>query len=255
MKRPVSLPPSVRYIALSYVWGPKDDGTHSRHDSTPKVVDDVIKIAEQLGINYIWVDNYCTEQHDPYKIQQQLSRIEYMYAIYENAYLTVVDGAGSNRRNGLFGVSKSRTGCQTTVQLARQQWMSTLRNPQSLIQGSPWIRRGWTYQEAIASRRLLIFTEEQVYFECKAMRCWESTHIPLDTHHRKGKTRFLDNLWGPIFCLYTRNATEYEGRAGFPPYIKQYTQRSLTNSHDALNAIAGVLGRLEKDDGHALYNF
>jgi hypothetical protein len=135
-----------------------------------------------------------------------------MYAIYQNAYLTVVDGPRSNRQNGLFGVSNPRTRCQTTAQLAGQQWMSTLRNPQTLIQGSPWITRGWTYQEAIASPRLLIFTEEQVYFECKAMRCWESTHIPLDTHHRKGKTRFRDNRWEPIFCQYTRNATEFEGR-------------------------------------------
>jgi hypothetical protein len=115
IKETVDLPPSVPYIALSYVCGPKEDGTHSRHDSTAKVVDDVIKIAEQLGINYIWVDNYCIEQHDPHKIQQLLSS---MYAICQNAYLTVVDGAGSNRQNGLFGVSKPRTGCQTTVQLA-----------------------------------------------------------------------------------------------------------------------------------------
>ncbi|GFF50735.1 hypothetical protein IFM58399_08886 [Aspergillus lentulus] len=178
-----------------------------------------------------------------------------MYAIYQNAYLTVVDGAGSNRQNGLFGVSKPRTGCQTTVQLAGQQWMSTLRNPQCLIQASPWITRGWTYQEAIASPRLLIFTEEQVYFECKAMRCWESTHIPLDAHHIKGKSRFRDNLWEPIFCQYTRKATEFEGREDFPRYIKHYTQRSLTNSHDALNAIAGVLGLVEKDNGRTVYNF
>lgn len=252
IKETVGLPPSVPYIALSYVWGPKEDGTHSQHDPTPKVVDDVIKIAEQLGINYIWVDNYCIEQHDPHKIQQQLSS---MYAIYQNAYLTVVDGAGSSRQNGLFGVSKPRTGRQTTVQLAGQQWMSTLRNPQCLIQASSWITRGWTYQEAIASPRLLIFTEEQVYFECKAMRCWESTHIPLDAHHIKGKSRFRDNLWEPIFCQYTRKATEFEGRADFPRYIKNYTQRSLTNDHDALNAIAGVLGLVEEDNPQNVYNF
>ncbi|KAL5337419.1 HET-domain-containing protein [Aspergillus crustosus] len=248
----VRKPAFTRYLALSYVWGPETDDSHSRHGSTPKVVEDVIKIAKQLEIDYIWVDNYCIEQHDPHKIQQELSS---MYAIYKNAYLTVVDGAGSNKENGLFGVSRPRTGCQSTIQLAEQQWISTLRNPQSLIEDSPWITRGWTYQEAIASSRLLIFTEEQVYFECEVVRCWESIHFPLETHHQKNKSRLQERLYEPIFCQFTRNATAFEGRGNISRYINQYTQRTLTNSHDALNAIAGVLSLLEIDNGRQVYNF
>ncbi|KAL3472848.1 HET-domain-containing protein [Aspergillus californicus] len=251
-RQPVRLTNSTRYVALSYVWGPQEGESHTRHGATPKVVEDVIKIAEELGINYIWVDNYCIEQRDPHKIQQQLSS---MYAIYKNAYLTVVDGAGSNRQNGLFGVSKPRTGYQTTILIAGEQWISTLRNPQRLIEGSPWITRGWTYQEAIASPRLLIFTEEQLYFECKEMRFWESLHIPLETHQGKKMSRFKKSLCEPMFCQYTRNPTEFEGREDFPRYIKHYTQRSLTNRYDALTAIAGVIGFLENNDRNPLYNF
>ncbi|RLL98086.1 hypothetical protein CFD26_106585 [Aspergillus turcosus] len=251
-KKAVSKQLPFQYIALSYVWGPKEEEPCLSDGSSPQVIEDVIKIAEQLEIPYVWVDSYCMEQHDPHKMQQQLNS---MHRIYKNAYLTVVDGAGYSRHNGLYGISKQRNVSQTTLQLAGRLWISTLGNPQTLVQNSPWITRGWTYQEAIASPRLLIFTEEQIYFECKAMRCWESIHIPLDCHHRKDKLRFLDSLCEPLFCQYTRNPKEFDGRGDFPRYIKHYTQRSLTNSHDALNAIAGVLRFLEKDNGHTVYNF
>lgn len=178
-----------------------------------------------------------------------------MHAIYNNAYLTVVDGAGSDMHSGLSGVSRRRAGDQIKVQLDGQPWISTLRNPQTLVLKSPWNSRGWTYQEAIASPRLLIFTEEQAYFECKAMRCWESLYIPLDNYHQKTRSSFKETLCEPLFCQETRNPTEFEGRSDFPRYIKDYTCRALTNDYDALNAITGVLGFLEKGGNQGVYNF
>ncbi|KAE8422865.1 heterokaryon incompatibility protein-domain-containing protein [Aspergillus pseudocaelatus] len=242
------------YIALSYVWGDagrKEERTRRGHTRRPKVIEDCITIADHLKIPYIWVDKYCIDQTNPHKKQQQLNS---MYAIYNNAYLTVVDGAGSDMHCGLFGVSMPRTRSQVRVQFGDQSWISTLRNPQALILNCPWNSRGWTYQEAIASPRLLIFTEEQVYFECKAMRCWESLYISLDSHHCRNKSTFKDSLCEPIFCQETRNPTEFEGRTDFPRYIKSYTCRTLTNSYDALNAITGVLGLLEKGN-EPVYNF
>ncbi|KAE8374900.1 HET-domain-containing protein [Aspergillus bertholletiae] len=239
------------YIALSYVWGDSGRKEYGRYNRRPQVLEDLIAIAEQLKIPYVWVDKYCIDQTNPHKKQQQLNS---MHAIYNNAYLTVVDGAGSDMHCGLSGISRPRTGGQVRVQFGGQLWISTLRNPQTSIQNSPWNSRGWTYQEAIASPRLLIFTEEQVYFECKAMRCWETLYISLDSHHCKNKSQFKGSLCEPLFCQETRNPTKFEQWTDFPRYIKNYTCRTLTNSYDALNAITGVLGFLEKG-GKKLFNF
>ncbi|KAE8372690.1 hypothetical protein BDV26DRAFT_301582 [Aspergillus bertholletiae] len=217
--------------------GRKEDRNRPGHHRRPQVLKDLITIAEQLKIPYVW--------------QEQLNS---MHATYNNACLTVVDGAGSNMHYGLSGVSRPRMGDQVRIQLGKKLWISILKNPQTFIQNSPWNSRGWTYQEAIASPRLLIFTEEQVYFECKEMRCWESLYISLDSHHCKNKSEFKGSLCEPLFCQETRYPTEFEGRTDFPRYIKDYTCRTLTNSCDALNAITGVLSFLENERDQ-LYNF
>jgi hypothetical protein len=192
-----------RYIALSYVWG--DPGrdkeeTLTGQDQRPQVIEDVMNVAKQLNINYVWVDKYCIDQQNPQTKRQQLMN---MHAIYRNAYITVVDGAGSDMHSGLPSISKTRAGNQILVQLGRQSWVSTLGNPEILVHKSTWNSRGWTYQEAIASPRLLIFTEEQVYFECKGMRCWETVRISLESHHQKNRSRFRRCLREPVFCQET----------------------------------------------------
>jgi hypothetical protein len=44
--------------------------------------------------------------------------------------------------------------------------LSTLPNPVYITSRSAWMTRGWTYQEAVFSKRRLYFTEYQVVFEC-----------------------------------------------------------------------------------------
>ncbi len=41
-----------------------------------------------------------------------------------------------------------------------------------------WSSRAWTYQEGLLSRRRLLFTESQVYFQCMEMHCWEGISAP-----------------------------------------------------------------------------
>ncbi|PYI18778.1 HET-domain-containing protein [Aspergillus violaceofuscus CBS 115571] len=237
-----SLP--CKYIALSYVCGEDSPIT----DSSPQVIADVVKVAEMLKIDYIWVDTLCI---NPERLQEQLNS---MHFIYKNAYLTVVDGAGHNIHHGLYGVSRPRTGKQTRIRVNSQLWLSTLNNPQLLIECSTWMTRRWTYQEAVGSARLLIFTEEQVYFECKGMRSWESLHIPLDSHHRKDRKACPDSLQEPIFCQITKQPEEYFDLEDFPRYIKEYTKRFMTEDHYALNAIKGVLVCLESKRNY-VYSF
>ena len=63
-----------------------------------------------------------------------------------------------------------------------------------------WLTRGWTYQEAVLSRRRLVFTLNQVYFECYAMYCFESWSFPLDLFHtKKGGSRFRQFLGSGVF--------------------------------------------------------
>ena len=122
--------------------------------------------------------------------------------------------------------------------------------------------RGWTLQESILSRRRLVFTPDQIYFECNAMNCFESLSVPLDLVHTKTKDRYYsfmrsglfngrdEGLSSQIFGLPFGN---FDDRAeSWSYYMKKYlilatnfTRRILSFDSDSLNAFAGIMRHLE----------
>ena len=55
-----------------------------------------------------------------------------------------------------------------------------MSDPKRVIMDSPWISRGWTFQEALFSRHFLIYTHQQVYFECRSTNFCESVDLIRD---------------------------------------------------------------------------
>lgn len=79
-----------------------------------------------------------------------------MDRIYQQAELTLV--AAVPDYDGLPGIhewSRKRTK-QPQIILGDMQLVSSLTDPVKLITESPWHQRGWTFQEGILSRRLLV---------------------------------------------------------------------------------------------------
>ena len=97
-----------------------------------------------------------------------------MHLIYQNAELTIVAGSGDNAEAGLPGVSSIPRTQQWQAKVGRHLLVSLKSEPELVIMASPWASRGWTFQEAMFSHRLLIFTEQQVYFECQSANFCET---------------------------------------------------------------------------------
>jgi hypothetical protein len=105
------------------------------------------------------------------------------------------------------------------------------------------------------SRRRLVFTEEQVYFECNAMNCYESVSIPLDKLHVKNKSKQRGCFRAGVFG---RNGKEAFGRLDlntltiyrvFVRYlaaIEEYSARELRYDMDSLDALIGVTRKFER---------
>jgi hypothetical protein len=158
-----------------------------------------------------------------------------MDRIFRGAELTIVAAAGDNPKYGLPGVKNRRRVSQPTVEIGKQKFLSTLMEPQHIIQESKWITRGWTYQEAVLSTRRLLFTDSQVYFECAKMNCCEA----------------LDPGYEGLVAFQRTGA--YSGKRLFPPighditrHIEAYSQRDLTYDSDALNGISGIFRAYEQ---------
>src|SRR5262249_38696863 len=131
-----------------------------------------------------------------------------------------------------------------------------------------WNTRGWTFQEKLLSRRLLLFTDQQVYFKCSegiwteeialetkkisncmearsrkyAWRPTEANRTKKDTFH--AATVSLYSFMVPSMNIYDK----WDFLGSFLSYaaaVHEYTSRELSDHRDVLFAINGVLRTLD----------
>ncbi|KAF2026928.1 hypothetical protein EK21DRAFT_91940 [Setomelanomma holmii] len=89
----------------------------------------------------------------------------------QGAELTVIAASGDEPHHGLAGVSRVREP-RVYVEVGKHIF-AAVKSARQAITSSKWDTRAWTYQEALLSRRRLIFTESQIYFQCQTDGCLE----------------------------------------------------------------------------------
>lgn len=124
------------------------------------------------------------------------------------------------------------------------------------------MKRGWTFQEALLSRRLLIFTQEQVYFLC-SRGWWVESCAPRrlmigendERHKYLARRGFRDilyvakasmNLISPLTRMPVCGSA-FEVRVEIRhlvDLIGEFTGRQLSFQSDALDAVRGLLSRV-----------
>lgn len=256
-------PDQAIYTALSYVWGAPTTTIDSSQFTVlsesngrqlpsllPPIIVDAISVTIGLGFQFLWVDRYCIDQESDSKHHQ----INQMDLIYQNAELTIIAAAGDGPQYGLPGINTRSRRAQRTCTIGNFDIIQTMRHPHRTIQSSKWSSRGWTFQEAALSRRNLVFTDDQVYFECNAMNCHESLLSNLDELHVEDKSEFVYYCQAGLFGLNTlhkyghvheSNLTAADNLVVFMGLVEKYTARDLTYDTDSLKAFTGVIHRFE----------
>jgi hypothetical protein len=187
----------IRYIALSYVWGPSKyqktklltsnvlqlgRAGSLRTRPVPQTIEDAIELTKLLGFDYLWVDALCIIQDD---VSDQKIQINNMHGVYKTAFVTIVAASGEHSDAGLPGlragtrhyvqrsamvVSPSEEGpgisLMTSVKSFPQSLRSSWTTGHGDIDTSVWNRRAWTMQEKALSRRTITFSGEQVSWDC-----------------------------------------------------------------------------------------
>ena len=257
----VASPPGCLYVALSYVWGQQQSTTTAWFekpcrkiepgilfpDTIPSVINDAMTVALELGWQYLWVDRYCIDQDDEAKHVQ----INQMDKVYSSAVITIIAAAGDKASYGLPGVSSISRKAQPYAEIRGRLLASTMRSSQETIGSSRWATRGWTYQETALSKRRLVFTEEQVFYECKRMSCCEAISVPLGLLHCKTfEDGFRSTIGRGYFEMFAENPrTRLDTYAKFAKQVEQFTARELSYEKDSLNAFIGVLNYYTNGQG------
>jgi hypothetical protein len=101
------------------------------------------------------------------------------------------------------------------------------------------------YQEGLCSTRRLVFTAEQVLFECNEADLYEAVARPLPDLNQQppDSWNMPDRADQGLFASGPRNL---DGFIPLARHIEQYTERRLSHQSDALNAMRGIFARSAK---------
>ena len=156
-------------------------------------------------------------------------QIRLMAGIYGSAQMTIIAAAGSDPRYGLPGVSRpleirrphARVGNRTLT------WTFGSGSLRDDVSASVWSTRGWTYQEDILSARRLVFTEQQVYFQCGLSGYYQAFNVHARLMGSVGEDKILARMKSNVLPHHVGDR------------IHEYTHRKLGNEDDILNAFQG----------------
>ncbi|PMD52336.1 uncharacterized protein K444DRAFT_487209, partial [Hyaloscypha bicolor E] len=177
------------YCALSYVWGGENQGTRTSYrkikvrpyrafSGLHKImlcIPDTLCRYLHLSQNYLRVDCLCILQDGEEDKHNQISSMD---VVYNLALLTIVAAAGDGANAGLRPFNSPRfvhrrsfnSHLSFHVETISGIYFVSCLSPQiatEIIAESKWASRGWTLQEYILSKRMVVFTGRYVFFHCK----------------------------------------------------------------------------------------
>ncbi|KAL7928733.1 heterokaryon incompatibility domain-containing protein [Trichoderma chlorosporum] len=237
------------YATVSYVWGSSRDhrttlsniqdrlksgGLAQTIEALPTTLRQSVNLISSLGIRYIWIDSLCIIQDS---IHSWNLNSRTMHLIYGNLTLTICAADGSSAEVGLLAINKKDSVKQHIAKIASDVHLVLHQSPESNIEDSVWNQRAWTFQERLLSRRCLIFTKGQVYFQCRSTGMSEDIFAD-----KNGQGWSLDLIGAPLQTL-----TQLGQRAlwFYTNCVTLYTKRELYEPFDILAAFNGMCKLIE----------
>jgi hypothetical protein len=166
-----------------------------------------------------------------------------MNNIYRQAVITIIAACGADPFYGLRGVSSRRRQGTPSLSIANVQFIQGLPYVYQMvdrIRYTRWNKRAWTYQEVVFSRVRLIFTDEEVCFDCPetcGFEIYNFSHVEADKNSVLSRLpqRYINKAWDPI------------------KHITTYSERVLGHPEDVIKALSGVLNACEVDKSFTHY--
>jgi hypothetical protein len=259
------------YVTLSHCWGSLDMfklktanieslTTSISLKMLPRSFKDAIFIAKRFGFGFLWIDSLCIMQDSK---EDWFREASLMSDVYTNSSLTIAATSASDGSGGCFfmrepdSISPSRI--ELMVKPGRWSWeekgglqslylIDSEPSMMSQLSDAPLNRRAWAFQERILSPRVLHFSRNQLFWECRKLEACES--------YPRGLSR---NIWrdGPhVKSIFGMEGLVMDDTYALPLghwawIVETFTRGALTVLSDKLVALAGIateVQRLLKDD-------
>jgi hypothetical protein len=249
-----------RYAALSYCWGNSSYGTLTRArlnkylqhvdvDALPQTLSDAITVAKSISVPYLWVDALCTLQDSD---EDKTFEISMMEKVYQDSLVTIVAANSEGVTQGFlqprkmpiasftvpFRLSESQFGTMSLQDLDKREYKEL---------EEPINTRAWTLQESMLAHRYLIYSSHTLQWRCDAGVRNLGNSLNLVPYVEKYGT-------SESISILNKPASESEGELKrWMQLVNFYSKRSLSFSHDKLNAISAVAQRFSSLLGPGYY--
>ena len=169
-----------------------------------------------------------------------------MYEIYRNSYLNLAAVASTNATGGLVHSSSLLSRIPWSVIVGRGKFQE--RALTSYVSGTkcseedlPLLGRAYVFQEILLPRRVLLFTRDEVCWECNEIGRTE-TYPEGEPTHQEGEVKEVVDRVIP-FRKGWREVSEGSSSSQFDLWnevIAQYSGKRMSNSADKLVAVSGL---------------
>ncbi|KAF5637791.1 het-domain protein [Fusarium sp. NRRL 52700] len=263
--------PTVKYAALSYCWGNRDDAayqpkTNSANlserlkgfsiDMMSPVVRDAIITCAALGMCYLWVDALCILQGRADVADWDLES-QKMTDIFRNAYITVCPASSKSCKEGFLGQRQLNPGIRVKTPITSNavfqnesreyqilpyvgpaEWHDASIINSHEFTDSKWYSRAWVWQEVNFSDRLIIFTPTFVFHRCPEWLLCENGARQLRRSIQKGLGEF-----------HSKEYQDAQPFAFFRTCVESISSMDISFESDRLAAVAGVAKQVSQATG------
>ncbi|KAI1090179.1 HET-domain-containing protein [Rostrohypoxylon terebratum] len=247
------------YVALSYCWGQgvrhATELNDRNYSSLLEYIDETklttahlecMQVAREFGIRYVWIDSLCIIQGNRADWDCESRK---MVIVYGNATLTVIAARSVDSREGFIANRLKHAAPPVPLPVG-------LKDENGKDMGDiylyitrrggrgPLNKRGWCFQEAVLSRRKLIFEHDTLIFSCQRHDYREFGRLDPSAKLRSKLFQGFKLSDHGNSCAVDKKGRE-QMRADilgiwYKTILWDYTIRLLTNPYDIFAALSGI---------------
>ncbi|KAL8672793.1 MAG: hypothetical protein Q9168_002757 [Polycauliona sp. 1 TL-2023] len=244
-----------RFITLSHCWGewgPKElpvlklSNECDRFDvgiglaELPPTFQDAIEVVHWLGVRWLWIDSLCIIQDSTEDWQREALL---MHDVYKQGFLNIAATTALDARGGLFKPRSPKAFQPLELYMPGidQALFLTVdeRDMFEWMESEPLSGRAWVFQERHPARRILHFTNTEIFWEC----CAKAPYFASETFARGAPLRSIFNSKPKLqieSVLQQSSSPAEEVYDLWEDVCQMYSEKHLSYQGDKIIALQGL---------------
>lgn len=140
----------------------------------PKTFQDAIMTTRKLGISFLWIDSLCIIQDSTRDWSAESSK---MGQIYANSWLNLAAAAAKDSTEGLFFQRSPLQIAPCRIKAGRAgftRYVKSIYTPENADSDQMILyTRAWVFQEWLLAPRALVFSKNELLWECSGLNASE----------------------------------------------------------------------------------